>query len=69
DPVTNEDRRLVDEKGSHFQRGSLLANIYLPKDAGITLYARFGDWFAVTGLSVGLLWGIWVRIQMYWKKP
>ncbi|MDB4462309.1 apolipoprotein N-acyltransferase, partial [bacterium] len=30
DPVTNEDRRLVDEKGSHFQRGSLLANIYLP---------------------------------------
>ena len=64
DPVTQENRRLLDEKGSHFHRGSLLANIYLPKKASLTLYARFGDWFAVTGLIAGLIWGIAFRIRM-----
>jgi apolipoprotein N-acyltransferase len=59
DPVTGETRSLVDENGSHFHRGFLLASVYLPVEAETTLYAAFGDWFAVVGLAVGLLWMIW----------
>ncbi len=58
DPYTKQRRRLEDENGSHFHRGSLLASAYLLKDGRVTLYAAFGDWFAVTGLIVGLLWGL-----------
>jgi len=63
DPVTQEKRQLLDEKGSHFHRGSLLATIYLPKEAPLTLYARFGDWFAAGGLIIGILWGIGGRLK------
>lgn len=58
DPYTGEDRQLLDENGSHFHRGSLLASAYLLKNGGITLYARFGDWFAVTGLVAAFLWSL-----------
>jgi apolipoprotein N-acyltransferase len=56
DPYTKEKRHLVDENGSYFHRGFLLASVYVPAEGGVTLYAAFGDWFAVTGLVAGLLW-------------
>ncbi|MDB4408445.1 apolipoprotein N-acyltransferase [Akkermansiaceae bacterium] len=62
DPVTNEDRRLVDENGSLFHRGFILSSFYVPKDGFVTLYARFGDWFAVAGLIFAILWAIGVRV-------
>lgn len=58
DPYTREDRRLVDENGSHFHRGGLLASAYLLESGEVTLYANFGDWFAVTGLVIALCWGL-----------
>ena len=58
DPYTRENRRLVDENGSHFHRGFLLASAYLLEDGRGTIYAVFGDWFAVTGLILAMVWGI-----------
>ncbi len=56
DPYTGQKRSLVDEDGSHFHRGYLLASTYIPADGALTLYAALGDWFAITGLIIGLLW-------------
>ena len=56
DPFSGEKRHLVDEKGSHFHRGYLLASVYVPSEGEITVYAAFGDWFAIAGLAVGFLW-------------
>ncbi|MDB4265301.1 apolipoprotein N-acyltransferase, partial [bacterium] len=68
DPYTRQVRSLVDENGSHFHRGYLLASVYIPAEGGITLYAAFGDWFAVTGLIVGLLWVIFRLLgRRIWK--
>lgn len=61
DPVTNEDRRLVDAEGSLFHRGFILSSFYVPTDGFVTLYARFGDWFAVGGLIFAILWPIGIR--------
>ena len=36
--------------------GYLLATVYIPSEGEITLYAAFGDWFAVSGLIAGFLW-------------
>lgn len=58
DPYTKETRELVDENGSHFHRGFLLASVYVPAEGEVTLYAAFGDWFAATGLIAGILWMI-----------
>ncbi|MEN8772711.1 MAG: apolipoprotein N-acyltransferase [Akkermansiaceae bacterium] len=58
DPYTKEMRHLVDENGSYFHRGYLLASFYVPSEGGVTLYAAFGDWFAAAGLIAGLLWMI-----------
>lgn len=48
---------LVDEKGSHFTNGSLLAEIQVPFDPPFSLYALLGDWpiigFGVLGLLMG----------------
>ena len=64
DPVTAEDRRLVNGEGSHFHRGALLANVYLPANTAVTLYSRWGDWFAVTGLVIGFLWSLALRFAI-----
>ncbi len=56
DPYSGQKRSLLDENGSHFHRGYLLAPVYIPAQGEITLYAAFGDWFAVTGLLAGFLW-------------
>ncbi len=56
DPYTKVKRHLVDESGSHFHRGFLLAPVYIPAGGKVTLYAAFGDWFAASGLVAGVLW-------------
>ncbi len=64
DPYTGQKRNLVDREGSHFHRGYLLAPVYIPAEGGVTLYAAFGDWFAVTGLLVGFLYGAWALARV-----
>lgn len=64
DPVTNEERRLLDENGSLFHRGFILSSFYVPTDGYVTLYARFGDWFAVGCLIFATIWSIALRIRM-----
>ncbi|HCN80210.1 MAG TPA: apolipoprotein N-acyltransferase [Verrucomicrobiales bacterium] len=56
DPYSKKMRHLVNESGSYFHRGYLLATVYIPSEGEITLYAAFGDWFAVSGLIAGFLW-------------
>ena len=56
DLVSGEQRILLDGDGSHFTRGSLYATVYVPVRGKITLYAQFGDWFAVMGLVIGMGW-------------
>lgn len=59
DPYTGQKRSLVDENGSHFHRDYLLAPVYIPKEGVVTLYATFGDWFAVSGLVLALVYGLY----------
>lgn len=54
-PDDGSEQRLVDGTGSHFTRGSLLAAIDVPNDAGFSLYARLGDWPVI---CLGL-WSLW----------
>ena len=68
DPYTRENRQLVDENGSHFHRGFLLASAYLLEDGRGTIYAVFGDWFAVTGLILAMVWGIFRLIRERSRK-
>ena len=63
DPVTLKVRSLVDDEGSHFRRGFLLASVYVPKEGGVTVYAMFGDWFAALGLGMGFLWVVVLSIR------
>lgn len=56
DPYSKKTRHLVNENGSCFHRGYLLATVYIPSEGEITLYAAFGDWFALSGLIGGFLW-------------
>ncbi|MEJ6580627.1 MAG: apolipoprotein N-acyltransferase [Akkermansiaceae bacterium] len=68
DPYSRENRELVDENGSHFHRGFLLASAYLLEDGGVTLYAAFGDWFAVTGLIFAIIWGLFGFVNGLCRK-
>ena len=63
DPFTGERRSLVDENGGPFQRGYLLASVYVPVEGQVTVYAAFGDWFAAGGLGLGLLWSVFALIR------
>ncbi|MEM9080207.1 MAG: apolipoprotein N-acyltransferase [Verrucomicrobiota bacterium] len=55
---TGKRQVLEDEEGKPFVRGSVLVTARVPQDATRTLYARWGDWFSVMGLGVGVVW--WV---------
>lgn len=63
DPWKKEERRLTDEEGSHFHRGFLLSSFYVPTEIGVTVYARYGDWFAVSGLVFAFGWGAVTRLR------
>lgn len=49
-PDGGRPQELRDANGSHFTRGSLLAEVDIPKDPPTTLYAMIGDW-GVIGLA------------------
>lgn len=60
-PDTGLPQVLVNEAGSHFTRGSLLAELDVPKNPPKSLYALIGDW-GVIGLSMaGLVLGYRTR--------
>ena len=65
DPVGGERRILTDKAGSHFTRGWLYATAQVPVDGRLTVYARFGDWFAAGGALAGLVWWGLGR----WRRP
>jgi len=52
---------LVDEKGSHFTNGSVLARIQVPLDPPFSLYALLGDWPIIGFGVLGLIMGFWNR--------
>lgn len=68
DPWRKEDRRLLNEEGSHFHRGFLLSSFYLPTEMGVTIYARYGDWFAVAGLIFALGWAVSKSLLLKMRK-
>lgn len=43
-PDGGKPQELRDAKGSHFTRGTLMAEVDIPKNPVTTLYARIGDW-------------------------
>ena len=57
-PGGGRPQELRDERGSTFTRGSLMAELEIPKDPPRTLYARIGDWgvilLGVLGFGIGL---------------
>lgn len=64
DPYSGQDRRLLDENGSHFTRDWLFASMWVPEHPVTTLYAIWGDWFSVFGLTIALAWWAFSK----WKK-
>ena len=58
DPFLKTRRELLADDGSHFTRGALTATVYVPRFPVMTLYARWGDWFAVLGLGIGVFWAL-----------
>jgi apolipoprotein N-acyltransferase len=53
-PDTGKPQIILDEKGSHFTRGSLLVELDVPLKPSFSLYALVGDW-AIIGLALVLL--------------
>jgi apolipoprotein N-acyltransferase len=57
-PATGAPQILVDPNGSHFTRGSLLAEIKIPLRPSFSLFALIGDWgllsLAVVGLAAAI---------------
>jgi apolipoprotein N-acyltransferase len=51
---TGSRQELRDAKGSHFTRGHLLAEIEIPMNPPLTLYAMIGDW-GVIGLALAAM--------------
>lgn len=58
-PDTGAAQVLVDSRGSHFTRGTLLAELDVPLDPPLTLYALIGDWgvfvLGAAGLGIALM--------------
>ena len=57
-PDTGKPQELRDENGSHFTRGSMLAEVDIPTQPTITLYSIIGDWgvIVLSFFGVGLAW-------------
>ena len=53
-PETGKPQILTDTNGSHFTRGSLLAEVSIPVQPGFSLYAIIGDWGIILLSIVGL---------------
>jgi apolipoprotein N-acyltransferase len=61
-PDTKARQVLVDADGSHFTRGSLLAEVKVPLHPGFSLYERIGDLGILLIVALAL-------VLTYWKKP
>jgi apolipoprotein N-acyltransferase len=55
-PDTGKSQILTDAGGSHFTRGSLLAELDVPLRPGFSLFAVIGDWGILTLAALGLSW-------------
>lgn len=55
-PDTGKPQVLVDSKGSHFTRGSLLTEIKVPLTPSFSLYALIGDWGIILLAVAGFSW-------------
>ncbi len=55
-PDTGKSQILSNAAGSHFTRGSLLAELDVPLRPGFSLFAVIGDWGIVTLALLGLSW-------------
>ncbi|MEM1084633.1 MAG: apolipoprotein N-acyltransferase [Verrucomicrobiota bacterium] len=57
-PDTGKPQEIRDENGSHFTRGSMLAEVEIPMQPTLSLYALIGDWgvilLGVAGVVSGL---------------
>ncbi len=54
-PDTGKPQILIDDKGSHFTRGSLLTELKVPLQPSFSLYAVIGDWGVIALAVFGLL--------------
>ncbi len=58
-PETGKPQELRDNKGSNFTRGHLLAEVDIPKNPPLTLYAVMGDWgvilLSLAGVGIGVV--------------
>lgn len=59
-PDSGAPQVLVDSKGSHFTRGSLLTELKVPLQPSFSLYAIIGDWAIITLALLGVLWA-WMK--------
>lgn len=59
-PDTGKPQVLVDEKGSHFTRGSLLTELNVPLHPSFSLYAIIGDWGVILLAVIGSAWA-WAK--------
>jgi apolipoprotein N-acyltransferase len=55
-PDTGKTQTLVDARGNHFTRGSLLTELNVPLHPSRTLYAFIGDWGVIALALLGTLW-------------
>lgn len=54
-PDTGTPQLILDDKGSHFTRGSRLVEVDIPKQPSITLYMIIGDWGVIGASLSGLI--------------
>lgn len=62
DYETGKRQVLEDKEGLPFTRGSVFGKAEILTEGGPTLYARAGDWFAVTGLVVAIAFALSRRL-------
>ena len=65
---TMERRILLNDSDSHLTRGWLYSTVYVPLAGRLTVYARFGDWFAVLALLTAIGWWITRRRDRFRKR-
>jgi apolipoprotein N-acyltransferase len=64
-PDTGKPQVLVDERGSHFTRGSLLTELDVPLHPSFSLYAIIGDWGVILLALLALLWAWLTRAPSF----
>jgi apolipoprotein N-acyltransferase len=60
-PDSGKPQVLTDANGSHFTRGSLLAELDVPLRPSFSLYAAIGDWGVIVLALLGTAWAVATR--------